>query len=62
MKMKLAETRTSPDWKMSDLDIALSDLKLNKSRDHEGYANEIFKQDFIGMTENLLVKNIKVLS
>ena len=63
MKMKLAETRHSPDWKMSDLDLALSDLKTNKSRDHEGYVNEIFKNDLIG--ENLktslllMMNNIK---
>ena len=63
MKMKLAETRHSPDWKMSDLDLALSDLKTNKSRDHEGYVNEIFKHDLIG--ENLktslllMMNNIK---
>ena len=48
MKMKLAQKRTSPDWTMADLDIALSNLKNNKSRDHEGYSNEIFKHAIIG--------------
>ena len=33
---------------MSDLDKALADLKNNKSRDHSGYVNEIFKEGVIG--------------
>ena len=33
---------------MSDLEDALSDLKNNKSRDHEGLINEVFKKEVIG--------------
>ena len=33
---------------MKDLEKALNDLKRNKSRDHEGFINEIFKLDVIG--------------
>ena len=33
---------------MSDLEDALSDLKNNKSRDHEGLINEVFKKQVIG--------------
>ena len=33
---------------MSDLEDALSDLKKNKSRDHEGLINEVFKKEVIG--------------
>ena len=33
---------------MDDLDLALTNLKNNKSRDPEGYANEIFKHGVIG--------------
>ena len=47
-KMELAQKRTSPDWTMDDLDLAISNLKNNKSRDPEGYANEIFKHGVIG--------------
>ena len=43
MKMKLAQRRQSPDWTRAGLDLALSNLKTNKSRDPEGYVNEIFK-------------------
>ena len=48
MKMKLAESRKSPEWTMKDLEKALADLKNNKSRDFEGFINEIFKANVIG--------------
>ena len=48
MKMKLAERKSSPDWTMADLERALKNLKNGKSRDFEGYINEIFKMDVIG--------------
>ena len=48
MKMKIAELRKGPKWTMKDLDRALADLKNDKSRDAEGYANEIFKNGVIG--------------
>ena len=48
MYLKLAETTSSSPWEMKDLDRALSDLKNNKSRDHAGYVNELFKADVIG--------------
>ena len=43
MKMMLAKCRKSPPWTMQQLETALEDLKPNKSRDYEGYINEIFK-------------------
>ena len=48
LKMKLAKAKKSSDWKMEDLDKALSNLKNNKSRDYDGYINEIFKINVIG--------------
>ena len=48
MKMKLASRKKLPDWSISDLDKALAKLKTNKSRDFEGYSNEIFKNNIIG--------------
>ena len=48
MKIKLARTNCSKQWTMSDLDSALKDLKKNKSRDPDGYINEIFKEGIIG--------------
>ena len=49
IKMKLAESRTSPDWTISDLDDALARLKNNKNRDNDGFINEIFKKNVIGL-------------
>ena len=42
---------------MTQLERALKDLKNNKSRDFEGYVNEIFKADVIGedLKKSLLV-------
>ena len=48
MKMKLANSSESAMWTMRDLDRALSGLKNNKSRDVDGYVNEIFKKNVIG--------------
>ena len=48
MKLKLAGSTTSAPWNMFDLDRALRDLKNNRSRDPDGFLNEIFKKDIIG--------------
>ena len=48
LQLEIASSKSTPPWTMSELEKALSDLKLNKSRDHAGYANEIFKMDVIG--------------
>ena len=48
MKMKLASINKSPEWSLKDLDKALAKLKNNKSRDFEGYSNDIFKENVIG--------------
>ena len=48
MKIKLARNNKSPDWSLKDLEKALDNLKSNKSRDFEGFSNEIFKQNVIG--------------
>ena len=48
MKLKLTQSKKSPDWNYEDLTKALDDLKRNKSRDHEGLPNELFKNDVIG--------------
>ena len=48
MKMKIASCNKTPDWTLIDLDKALAKLKNNKSRDFEGFCNEIFKENVIG--------------
>ena len=49
LQMKLAEANISKEWNMSDLELALKGLTNNKSRDHAGYINEIFKPGVIGL-------------
>ena len=48
MQLKLAGEVSTDPWKMSALEKALANLKNNKSRDHAGYANELFKKEMIG--------------
>ena len=57
MKMKVVGKKKSPDWTMKDLEVVLKNLKRNKSRDFEGYLNEIFKLDVIGddLKESLIL-------
>ena len=56
MKLSLAESKQSSDWTMDQLEVALKDLKNNKTRDNDGFINEIFKKDVIGkdLKESLL--------
>ena len=57
MKLKLAASKHTSPWSMSDLEKALKDLKNNKSRDPEGLINELFKINVIGddLKRSLLV-------
>ena len=48
MKLKLATSNKSKPWTIRDLELALKNLKNNKSRDPEGLINEIFKINVIG--------------
>ena len=57
LKIKIAGRNQSKIWTTSDLDLALSQLKNNKSRDNDGFVNEIFKKNVIGedLKKSLLV-------
>ena len=48
MKMRFAGSIESPSWTLADLEKALKDLKKGKSRDHEGFINELFKDEVFG--------------
>ena len=48
LRLKIAASRKTPDWTMTQLDVVLKSLKVNKSRDPHGYANELFKIDVAG--------------
>ena len=47
-KLNIAKAKKSKKWTMKDLDRALNDLKNGKSRDSDGFLNEIFKVGVIG--------------
>ena len=47
-RVKLAMANKTPNWTMEQLDIALKDLKANKSRDPLGHANELFHPNVAG--------------
>ena len=49
MKMKLALSNESEPWSLNDLDKVLKSLKSGKSRDPNGWVNEIFHPDVAGM-------------
>ena len=64
MQLKLAGEVSTDPWKISALENALANLKNNKSRDHAGYANELFKKEMIGSDLKLsllLIKKLKVI-
>ena len=46
--MTIASLKKSKEWTILDLKKVFKNLKINKSRDHEGFINEIFKECVIG--------------
>ena len=46
--MKVAKYNKTDPWSMDDLDAVLKSLKMQKSRDPNDLANEIFKPDVVG--------------
>ena len=48
LRLKLASSLKSKDWKLEDLEIVLKQLKNNKARDPLGLINELFKQGVAG--------------
>ena len=48
-KLELAKSKKSPEWTMKNLNLAIAKLKNDKSRDFEGYSNELFKNNVIGI-------------
>ena len=55
LEIELASSRNSDPWTLNELEAALKDLKRNKSRDSEGYVNEIFKKEVIGDNLKMLM-------
>ena len=51
------KTKKSEKWQIEDLNKVLKNLKNNKSRDPQGYINEIFKPNVCGknLSDSLLL-------
>ena len=47
-RLEEAKARKTSPWSMKDLETVLRHLKKNKSKDPNGYANELFSKDVIG--------------
>ena len=58
IRLKLAEEKKSDYWKMEQLDQVLKALKKNKSRDPNGWINELFKEGVAGYNLKLSLLHI----
>ena len=56
-RLKLASKKKSEPWKMEDLEAALKALKKDKSRDPNGWCNELFKDGVAGQHLKLSLLN-----
>ena len=60
VRLKLVKKRKTEPWTMEDLKFALKHLEENKSRDPEGYSNELFKETVAG--DDLLLAVLKLMN
>ena len=60
IRLNISKNNTTDDWTMEDLKVALKQLKDNKSRDPEGFSNELFKESVAG--EDLLTAILKLMN
>ena len=58
--LKIAKTRKTPQWTMTDLDKVLKGLKKQKSRDPHGLANDLFRPGVAG--EDLKLAVLKLMN
>ena len=60
IRLSTSKINTTDEWTLDDLKTALKQLQNDKSRDPEGFANEIFKESVAG--EDLLVAVFKLMN
>ena len=58
IRLKLAEQQKSEPWTINQLEVALKALKKNKSRDPNGWINELFKDGIAGSKVKLSLLHI----
>ena len=60
IRLKLTKTKKTDPWSIEDLKFALKQLANDKSRDPEGFPNELFKEEVAG--DDLLVAVLKLMN
>ena len=60
IRVKLSKSKTTDPWSMEDLKEVLKQLKTDKSRDPDGYINELFKKSAAG--SDLLLGILKIMN
>ena len=60
VRLKVSKRKKTPLWDMDDLKLALKQLGKEKSRDPEGFNNELFKEEVAG--EDLLLAVLKLMN
>ena len=60
LRVKLSKHKKSEPWTIDELKTVLKQLENDKSRDAEGFANEIFKESAAG--EDLLLAVLKLMN
>ena len=58
MKLRISKLNTTEPWTMFELENAVKDLKVNKSRDALDRINELFKDEVAGSDLKLAVLNL----
>ena len=59
-RLKGCKTKVTDPWEMEDLQYVIKNLKKNKSRDADGFANELFMLKVAG--DDLLLAVLKLLN
>ena len=49
MRIKMSRHNKSPDFTMMELERVLKSLKTQKSKDFDGYINELFREGVVGL-------------
>ena len=60
MRLKMCKEQKSEPWEMKHLEAAMNKLKVNKSRDPNGWLNDIFKEGVAG--KNLKISMLKLFN
>ena len=58
LRLKLCKKQKSKPWDMKDLEAAQKELKKDKSRDPNGWLNELFKEGVAGNNLKISMLNL----